>query len=205
MPSPIKNNWTIRKVLQSTYSHQEFKTRYDYKQRDMVRAIQIEEIKVYDGKQPGQARTKFIIRSQSTPQYFPYYTKNDSRGRPRKRQMKYRHQYQVVLQLDHLSIDVNFKYRVGAQGRWDFSPAGKPKRIKQGRNIKIIEGSNVVRGLNGDFWFRLQNLLAREKCLFGRDRTNGRPPIHVNKNMVIFFPKHALAVVEFLLNRGYLK
>jgi hypothetical protein len=155
MPSPLSNpgGWTLRRLLLNTYAHQETKTRYDYKIRDMVKSIRIEEIKVYDGKNPGRARTKFIVRTQSTPQYWPYYTKKDSRGRPRKRQIKYRHQYQVVVQLDKLSIDVPFRGRVGSQGKWDFGPKGKAQKIKQGRNIKIIEGSNVTRGLNGDFFF----------------------------------------------------
>jgi len=153
MPSPIRNNWTLRRLINETHGHQETRTRFDYQQRDMVKGIRIEKISVYDGKQPGEARTKFIIRSQSIPQYWPYYTKKDSRGRPRKRQIKYRHQYEVTIQLDHLSIDVPFKGRTGGYGKWDFGPNGRPKKIKQGRNIKIIEGSNVARGLNGDFFF----------------------------------------------------
>jgi hypothetical protein len=170
----------------------------------MVKAIQIEKTDVYDGKKPGQARTKFIIRTQSTPQYWPYYTKKDSRGRPRKRQIKYRHQYQVVIQLDKLSIDVPVKIRVGSQGRWDFSPAGKPHKIKQGRNIKIIEGSNVIRGRNGDFFFRCEWVYHKEGILFGRNWTNG-PPVHTNPRRIVFLPKHALAVIEFLMNTGKLK
>jgi hypothetical protein len=171
----------------------------------MVRGIRIEETKVYDGKNPGEARTKFIVRTQSTPQYYPYYTPKDSRGRSRKRQMKYRHQYQVVIQLDHLSLDVPFKGRVGAQGRWDFSNAGRPKKIKKGRSLQIIEGTNVTRGLNGDFWFRDMHLWAREGILFGRDWTNGQLPIRVNPKLIIMAPKHFLACVEFLMNQGILK
>lgn len=205
MPSPIRNNWTLRRLINSTYQHQETRTRFDYKQRDLVRVIRIEKTDVYDGKQPGQARTKFTIRTQSTPQYSPYYTKRDSRGRPRKRQMKYRHQYQVVIQLDKLSIDVPFKGRVGSQGKWDFGPSGKARKIRQGRSIKIIEGSNVTRGLNGDFFFRNSYLWKREGILFGRDWTNGQPPIRVNPNMIVFAPKHFLAVVEYLMNQGILK
>jgi hypothetical protein len=84
----------------------------------MVKVIRVEKVAVYDGKKPGEARTKFVIRTQSTPQYAPYYTKRDARGRTRKKQMKFHHQYQVVIQLDRLSIDVPFKGRVGAEGRW---------------------------------------------------------------------------------------
>ena len=205
MPSPIRNNWTLRQLINNTYAHAEFRNRFDYKQRDMVHGLRIERTSVYDGKAPGEARTKFIIRSQSTPQYAPYYTKTDSRGRPRRRQMKYRHQYQVIIQLDKLSIDVPVKLRVGALGRWDFGPNGRSKKIKQGRSERIVEGSNITRGLNGDFWFRCQVLYAREGILFGRDWTNRQLPLQVNSKLVIFLPKHALACVELLMNRGVLK
>jgi hypothetical protein len=206
MPSPLHNpnGWTLRRLINNTYAHKETRTRFDYKQRDMVRVIRVEDIKVYDGKQPGQARTKFIIRTQSPPQYAPNYTKTDSRGRPRGRQRKYRHEYQVTLQLDKLSIDVPFKLRVGASARWDFGPNGKTKKIKQGRNIKIIEGSNVVRGINADFFFRCSWLYKHEEILFGRDWTNG-PPVRTNPNAILFMPKHAIAVVEYLMNRGVLQ
>jgi hypothetical protein len=171
----------------------------------MVKVIRIEKMDVYDGKQPGQARTKFIIRTQSTPQYCPYYTKKDSRGRSRKRQMKYRHEYQVVIQLDKLSIDVPFKGRIGAMGRWDFGPNGKARKIKQGRNVKIIEGSNITRGLNGDFFFRCSYVWKKNGILFGRDWTNGQPPVRVNPKQIVFAPKHFLAVCSFLMERGILK
>jgi hypothetical protein len=119
--------------------------------------------------------------------------------------MKFRHQYQVVVQLDKLSIDVPFRGRTGSQGKWDFGPNGKAKKIKQGRIIKIIEGSNVTRGLNGDFFFRSSYLWKREGILFGRDWTNGQPPTQVNPRMVIFASKHFLACVEYLMNRRILK
>jgi hypothetical protein len=204
MPSPIRNNWTLRKLIQNTHAHMETRTRFNYKQRDLVRVIRIERTDVYDGKQPGQARTKFTIRSQSTPQYWPYYTKKDSRGRPRKRQIKYKHEYAVIIQLDSLSIDVPFKGRTGSQGRWDFGPAGKPRKIKQGRNVKIIEGTNVTRGLNGDFFFRSEYVWKKAGILFGRDWTNG-PPVRTNPKNIVFASKHFLACVEWLMNTGKLK
>jgi hypothetical protein len=205
MPSPIRNNWSLRKLIQNTYAHSETKNRFDYKQRDLVRVIRIEKTDVYDGKNPGQARTKYTIRTQSTPQYWPYYTKKDSRGRSRKRQMKYRHQYQITIQLDRLSIDVPFKARVGSAGKWDFGPSGKVRKIKQGRSIKIIEGSNVARGLSGDFFFRCSYVWKKEGILFGRDWTNGQPPVRVNPKQIVFAPKHFIAVISELMNRGVLK
>jgi hypothetical protein len=203
MPSPLSNpgGWTLRRLLSNTYAHQETKTRYDYRTRDMVKVIRIEKTDVYDGKNPGQARTKYTIRTQSTPQYYPYYTKRDSRGRCRKRQIKYRHYYQVIIQLDKLSIDVPFKGRVGALGRWDFAPAGRSRRIKG----KVIEGTNIQKGLNGDFFFRCSYVWKKNEILFGRDWTNGQPPVHVNPKQIVFAPKHMIACIEYLMNTGKLK
>jgi hypothetical protein len=203
MPSPLSNpgGWTLRRLLTNTYFHAETKTRYDYKTRDMVKLIRIEKVNVYDGKNPGQARTKFTIRTQSTPQYYPYYTKKDSRGRSRKWQLKYRHYYQVIIQLDKLSINVPFRGRVGALGKWDFSPRGRSRRIKG----KVIEGTNIQKGLNGDFFFRCSYVWKKNGILFGRDWTNGQPPVRVNPREIVFAPKHFIAVISELMNRGILK
>jgi hypothetical protein len=119
--------------------------------------------------------------------------------------MKYRHQYDVTIQLDTLSLDVSFLGRTGSAAKWNFGPNGKTKRIKRGRTVKIIEGSNYIRGINPDFWFRSQNLWAREKILFGRDWSNGQLPVRVNPKFIIFADKHMLGCLELLMNRGYLK
>jgi hypothetical protein len=207
MPSPLSNpgGWTLRRLLTNSYAHQESRTRFKYQLRDMVKVIRIEKTLVYDGKNPGEARTKFLIRTQSTMQYSPYFTKRDARGRPRKRQIKFRHQYEVTIQLDKLSLDTPFKARVGSQGRWDFSPRGKDHRIKQNRTFKIIPGTNSIRGRNGDFFFRCEWVWHKEKILFGRDWTNGHPPVHTNPKQIVFAPKHFLSCVEYLMNTGKLK
>jgi hypothetical protein len=100
-----------------------------------------------------------------------------------------------------LSIDVPFKGRVGALGRWDFTPRGRSKRV----NGKVIEGTNVQRGLNGDFFFRCSYVWKKNGILFGRDWTNGQPPVRVNPNQIVFAPKHFLCCCEYLMNRGVLK
>jgi hypothetical protein len=207
MPSPLRNpnGWNLRRLINETYAHQETRTRFDYQQRDMVKGIRIEKVSVYDGKNPGEARTKFIIRTQSTMQYYPYYTPRDAQGRSRKRQTKFKHQYEVTIQLQELSLDSPVKFRVGSPGRWDFTPRGKDRRIKQNRTFKIIPGTNTVRGRNGDFFFRLEALLHRQQVLFGRDWTNGQLPVRVNPRMVLFLPKHALAAISLLMARGFLK
>jgi hypothetical protein len=206
MPSPLSNpgGWTLRRLISNTYAQQETRTRFDYKQRDLVRVIRIEKTDVYDGKNPGQARTKFIIKTQSSPQYAPYYTKKDARGRTRKRQMKFRHEYATIIQLDRLSLDAPPKIRLGSSVAWDFSPKGRTQKIKQGRTYKIIEGSNYLRGRNADFFFRCEWLYQEAGILFGRCWANG-PPARTNPHRILFLPKHILAVVEYLMNLSYLK
>lgn len=201
MPSKIKNDWTLRKLIQNTYSHQYSKNRFIYKIRDKVKVIRIEKVSVYNGKSPGQSRTKFVISTRSTPQYYPYYTKKDSRGRTRQYQLRYKHEYSVTIQLDTLSIDVPFKGRVGSAAMWDFSLAGKSRKLPNG---KIVEGTNVLKGINGDFWFRCSWLWQKEGILFGKNYANGAP-VKANPNMIVFAPKHFLAVVQYLMETGKLK
>ena len=201
MPKKIQNNWTLRKLIQNTYAHQYSRSRFVYEMRDMVKVIRVEKVSVYDGKNPGTARTKFVITTRSTPQYYPYYTKKDAWGRTRQRQLRYQHQYAVTIQLDKLSIDVPFKGRVGAVGTWDFSKRGSPVKLPNG---KIKEGTNYIKGINADFWFRCSWVWQQEGILFGRNYAKGAP-IRVNPQQIVFAPKHFLAVVQYLMERGILK
>lgn len=198
MPVPITNEYTIRTLLLTTYQYK--RNRLEYMKRDVLSTIQIQRVSVYDGKQPGQARTKYVVRSFSYPQYAPYFTKTDSRGRPRTKQRTYKHQYDVTIQLDKLSIDVPVKLRTGAAKAWDFGPRGKATK---GANGRITEGTNVLRGLNGDFFFRLSNLYAEKGVLFGRDFTNG-PATRTNPQRIMFLDKHAIRVITILMERGIL-
>ena len=198
MPSPIANNWSLRKLIQATYHF--FPNRFDNKERDVLHSIRIQKISVYDGKEPGEARTKFVVQSSSFPQYYPYFTRHDSRGRLRTCQRTYRHQYDVTIQLERLSIDTPVKLRTGADRRWDFTPQARAHKDRAGR---IIESKNVKNGINGDFFFRLEWIYAHEGILFGHDWTNG-PPHETNPMGVPFLDKHCLNVVERLMNMGYL-
>jgi hypothetical protein len=197
VPSPISNSWTLTKLLQNTYRYQ--RNRFKYKLRDYVRALHIQQIKVYDGKNPGEARTKFIINTRSTPQYSPYYTKLDRWGRKRTRQAKYKHMYSVTIQLDELSMHVPFKGRVGALGKWDFTPRGRPKKV----NGLIVEGTNYRRGINADWWFRCSWVWKNEGIIFGQNYANG-PPVKVNPYKICFAPKHFIAAVDLCMKYGIL-
>lgn len=200
MPRKIQNNWTLRKLIQNSYSHKYSRTRFIYKLRDMVKVVRIEKVAVYNGKNPGNARTKYVVTTRSTPQYYPYFTKKDAWGRTRQRQLKYHHEYSVIIQLDKLSLDVPFKGRVGSIGSWDFSPQGQSYR----KGNRLIEGTNYRKGINADFWFRCSWVWQQEGILFGRNYANGAP-VKVNPNNIVFAPKHFLAVVQLLMERGILK
>jgi len=205
MPYSIKNSygWTLRKLVQNTYVHMH--SRFDYKERDVLKSVSVRAINVYDGLNPGEASTKYIIRSSSHPQYAPYYTKKDNRGRPRKYQRTYKHEYDVTIQLDKLSLDTTgIKLRTGSDAKWDFSQGAKGFYTGKGRNRRYVESKNVKRGINGDFFFRLEWLYSKNEILFGRDWTNG-PPNVVNPKKIMFLDKHMLHTIEYLTNRGILQ
>lgn len=179
--------------------------RFDFKDRDVLKSISIKQISVYDGKDPGKARTKFIISSSSYPQYRPYYTGRDVRGRQIQYQRSYKHFYDVTIQMDSLSLDDDrIKLRTGADAKWDFTDKGKGKWIGKGRNRKFVEGRNIKRGLNGDFWFRLSFIRKEAGILFGRNYAEWFPQV-TNPMGIQFLTKHELRVLEVLVNRGYLQ
>ena len=205
MPRSIKNPYgiTLRYLIQNTYVH--MRNRFDYKERDVLSRVTVQKVTVYNGLNPGEARTKYIIRSYSYPQYAPYYTKLDNRGRPRRKQRTYKHQYDVTIQMDSLSLDeTGIKLRTGSDCKWNFNENGQGKWIGVGRNRRYQEGTNVLKGRNGDFFFRLEWLYAQKGILYGRNWTNGAPN-RTNPKQALFLDKHMLSVVEYLVNRGIIQ
>lgn len=206
--------WTLRRLIQNTYTHR--RNRYTYRDRDVLRRIRVERIHTYDGKDPGEATTKFQIRSFSYPQYRPYFTGRDKRGRDISRQRSFRHQYEVIIQLGSLSLDDDrIKLRTGADRKWDFSKEARPRWKGKGRNKKFIESKNVQRGIMADFWFRCSWLYKQKGILYGRNWANG-PPLIANPQggkrskgkrgkMVLFLDKHMLRCIEVLVNRGIIQ
>lgn len=202
MPRSIQNpeGLTLRKLIQNTYHY--MRSRYTYRDRDVLKSVTVKKVSVYGGKDPGEARTKFIIQTKSYPQYHPYFTRRDSRGRLRRHQRTYRHEYDITIQLDSLSLDTDrLKIRTGADAKWDFSEAGKTKKDSRGR---VREGTNIKRGINGDFFFRLSWLYKEKGILFGRNHANG-PPNQTNPKQIVFLDKHMLRALEFLVSRGILQ
>jgi len=199
MPVPITNEFTLRKLVQNSYQY--MRNRFDNLERDSVRMIRVIKVHVYDAKEPGKARTTYRILSQSTPQYWPYFTQKDSRGRLRRTQRKYKHQYEVVIQVDKLSIDVPFKGRTGADRKWRFDAAGRSRKNSRGQ---VIEGTNIKLGINGDFFFRCSYLWKLRGILYGRNWAAG-PPKKTNPKEIIFADKHFLSTIKALMDNRILQ
>lgn len=205
MPTSIRNpqGITLRILLNNTFVHK--KNRYDYAERDVLKRIVIKKVSVYDGKNIGEARTRFDIVSSSYPQYYPYYTKKDNRGRPRTKQRTYKHQYDVTIQMEELSLDCDaIKLRTGADAKWDFTKSGKGYWMGKGRNKHWIEGSNIKRGINGDHFFRLSYVRQQAGILFGRNFAEW-PPRKTNPRMIQFLTKHELNAIRILVNKGIIQ
>lgn len=196
MPVPLQG-LTISELLYLTYTH--FPTRFTNADRDFVRAIEVKKVTVYDGKKAGKARTKFVIRSQSTPQYHPYYRPLDSRGRKHQTQRTVRHQYDVIVQLDKLSVNVPVKVRTGSDCSMIFGKGVRAQFDKKGRLIH--EDKNVVRGRNYDFFMKFEWVLFMAGSLYGRNWA-GWPPNKTNPHQIPGMDKHLLMVVKFLINKG---
>ena len=199
MAAPIWNHaWSLKRLLMNTYAHSEIRNRFDNMKRDVLRGIRVEKRTVHDGISPSKTWTVYRIISFSYPQYSPY-TSSTNRLTGSK-QRRYKHQYEVVLSLQTLSMNSPVRLRTGANRKWDFSPAGRSRKLPNGI---VREGTNVRNGINGDFFMRLEFLYAQAGILFGRCYANG-PPIHTNPHRILFLDKHALRVVRTLMERGIL-
>lgn len=199
MPSPLAGNWTLRQLLNNTY--QNMRNRFDNKERDVIKKITVRKIAVYQRDPenpvaPGQDRTKYVITSYSYPQYPPYRPRSKTT-----RQLKYRHQYDVTIQLDRLSIDMPVKLRTGADRMWRME--SRVRVQGQGRHRRVLESDNIKLGLNGDFFFRLSWIYKEEGILFGRNHAGWFPRI-TNPDGIVFLDKHMIATVEKLMNMGIL-
>jgi len=82
------------------------------------------------------------------------------------------------------------------------------KQIKDFRNkrryLNIGDYNAQVKGLNGDFLFRCEYVYRMYGHLYGIDNAK-RPPVKTNPKSIIFFPKHLIRLMEYLLLRGKLK
>jgi hypothetical protein len=206
MPSKLKGIWSINSILQITSEY--YQNRFSNMIRDIpASAITIKKITVYDNKNLGEARTKFILSSYSWPQYWPYFTKYDNRGRLRTYQRTYKHEYEVTIQLNSLNInDQGIKLRTGADRKWisNISPSLiKSKKNPYGQYLSLGDFNSKM-GINGDFFWRISYVRKIEDSLFGRNFAEGFP-FKTNPHGINFLTKHELKAVISLLEAGIFK
>lgn len=235
-------DYTIKQVLQITNKF--YANRFTYKERDVVKRITIKEVKQVERHDiPGQPRvyTKYVIESKSYPQYPPYYTRTDSRGRRRRYQRTISHEYDVIFEMDRLSLNTKeWVSRVGSGKKWRTNPPqsqikslyprtrnnfkrkaqrrGSTKKEQKQIYNKLVERhkrsaqyldigdyNSREHGLNGDFIFRCDYAYYKHDHRFGRNYYGNVAASIRNPNAIVFFPKHALNVLEQLINNGVLK
>ena len=116
--------YTLKQLLQITAVH--YGNRFEYAERDVVKHITVKKIRQisrHDEPDMPRERIKYEIVSKSYPQYPPYYTKKDKRGRARSYQRTIAHHYDVILEIDRLSLNTtNWKARVGSGKKWEKNP-----------------------------------------------------------------------------------
>jgi len=102
------------------------------------------------------------------------------------------HRFPVTFLLRDISMGMEsaFRWRTGSLRMPKFNKKGMTKQ----QRIKIANG-NINNGIQMQFFFELEAVLARWGLLFGRNRTN-RLPRFTNPQLIPFFDKHALICVE---------
>ena len=74
---------------------------------------------------------------------------------------------------------------------------------KVGRYLDVGDWNSQVKGLNGDFVFRVAPLAEKYSCLYGCSYFKELP--RDDYATFVFFPKHAISIINFLLKRGIIK
>lgn len=114
MANVIKGTFTLRQVLQQTYTKR-FKSRFVYKLRDVLKKVDVIKETKLSPDRPGEPTVTYIFRSYSYPNYSPYNDHTTS-----KRQRKNKHQYDQVLSMEtdkdgKFSMDsTQWRYRLGS-------------------------------------------------------------------------------------------
>lgn len=230
-------DYTLQQAFEIT--RQYFPTRFKNRDRDVIKRIavkQVTEISRHD--LPGEPRIfkKFIIESKSYPNYPPYFTGHDSRGRITQYQRRIAHHYDVTLEINDLSLSSkNWKLRIGSGKKWNKRPSQavikslypvtvrrlkrkashKPnpaleykrlvkKHKDRAKYLDVGDYNSQVNGLNGDWIFRCDFAYYVHDHRYGRNYYGDVPAHETNPNNLIFLPKHAINVLEVLMEKGIL-
>lgn len=223
MPNDINGTVTLQQAIENTDKF--FPTRWDTKKRDVIKRIRIRTIAYLSPDRPGQPQVAYHIISQSWPQYKPYYTGKNKRGKPIKYQRSVKHQYNIILEMDKLSLSTTqWKLTLGTMKKWvKKPPQASVKQIyaetrkkwskkqiethkkKRGLYLDIGDYNSRKLGINADFIFRCAYAYWKNGHLYGRNYYGNVPAIRTNPNSIVFLPKHVLNMVEQLMHAGLMK
>ena len=244
MANEIYGTYTIKQVLLATY--QFFHNRFTYEKRDVIKRVTIRKITNLHPTRALEPSIRYQIETKSYPQYPPYFTGKDSRGRIITKQRKIHHEYDCFLEIDKLSLNTtHWKMRIGSNKKIRKAPPSEiktiPKKVKekwkqeqnrlvlkartetqkakakryyidkvnthQRRAKYLNEGDWIAKtlGINLDFAYRCAFAYKYYGHLYDRWYYILYRPSKLNQRNIMFFPKHALRLVEFLMNNGILK
>jgi len=219
MPEALRGEFTIRQVLNFTY--EQFRNRFEYRKRDVVKRIIVKKIRKYEADRNFAPTILFEIESKSWPQYKPYINQKQTGS---KKQRKVHHEYDVVFQFDRLSVDTTaWKSRLGSGKKWVARPPqgmiksiykenqrwSKQLKASHRKSAPYLDAGDYnsrMKGINADFHFRCSYAYHFHNHLYGRDLgAYNVPPKKLNTQLIVFFTKHQLNVLETLMERGILK
>ena len=116
------------------YTKNNYKNRFDYKNRDVLMKVDIKKITTYDKVEKKLKETYYKIEytTYSYPQYYPYI-----KGKTGNKQRKYKHIYNGVLELLELKLTSKFRYRCGADKKPQKVASNKLKSVSYNERAKI--------------------------------------------------------------------
>jgi len=229
MATVIHGDYTILEVLRFTQEY--FETRFEYRERDVIKNIQIKKVVELQADRKNQPTIRYEITTRSYPQYAPYLTWKNKNPPEGYRQKRWKHEYDSVITMDRLSLNTKaWTFRLGSMKIIKPAPQSLIKEVRKETlttwkriykdktklKKKIEQHKKVapylsdgdwqarVQGINLDFVYRDAFALQFHNHLYGRSYYALNRPSKLNPKAIPFFPKHTLRIIEILMQKGIL-
>jgi len=223
MANVIQGSVSLEQAIKNT--NELFPSRFETMKRDVVKRIQIQKVVSLSPDRPDEPAVAYHIRSKSWPQYKPYYTGKDKKGRKTAYQRSVPHYYNITLEMDEMNLHtLNWKIVLGSLKRWVKKPPQSSVKTIYKENLKRWDKRRIERhrqqrslyldvgdynsrklGINADFIFRCAFAYWTHGHLYGRNYYGNVPAAKTNPQSIVFLPKHVLNVVVKLMEMGILK
>lgn len=223
-PDP-NGTFTIRQVLLLT--HEFFPQRFRARNPDKFRIAHLEVSKVNHREYPSFEAMRKGERPVVKEYYRiitylePKYKRRKIRGTSRIFGRKVTKSYQIILEIDRLSIDTkHWQIRLGTGRVWqkmngerfmaitrrerrlhpNVQRLLKVKALKANAFLNEGDWNALALGINADFIFRCSFVYKKYGHLYGitQGLPDYRPPVKTNPKGIMFFPKHILNFLELL-------